>query len=51
MPHNMALKAVARKRLGVIYAIMRDRVPYVEPDVENSQTEPRKTQPEPLTKL
>jgi transposase len=44
MPHNMALKAVARKRLGVIYAIMRDRVPYVEPpaepDVENSHPEP-----------
>lgn len=37
MRHNKALKAVARKRLGVIYAIMRDRVPYVEPDapVEN----------------
>ncbi len=44
MTHNMALKAVARKRLGVIYAIMRDRVPYVEPpaepDVENSHPEP-----------
>ena len=38
MRHNKALKAVARKRLGVIYAIMRDRVPYVEPasPVENS---------------
>lgn len=31
MRHNRALKAVARKRLGVIYAIMRDRVPYEEP--------------------
>lgn len=31
MRHNKALKAVARKRLRVIYAIMRDRVPYVEP--------------------
>ena len=29
---------VVRKRLGVIYAVMRDRVPYVEPaaPVENS---------------
>ncbi|MEE0169707.1 MAG: hypothetical protein U0I00_07660 [Eggerthellaceae bacterium] len=29
MPHGKALKAVARKRLKVIYAIMRDKVPYV----------------------
>ena len=40
MRHSKALKAVARKRLRVIYAIMRDRVPYVEPsaggDVEKS---------------
>ncbi len=28
MPHGKALKATARKRLKVIYAIMRDRVPY-----------------------
>ena len=28
MKHNKALKAVARKRLKVIFAIMRDRVPY-----------------------
>ena len=28
MPHGKALKAVARKRLKVIYAIMRDEVPY-----------------------
>lgn len=28
MRHNKALKAVARKRLKVIFAIMRDRVPY-----------------------
>ena len=26
--HSKALKAVARKRLKVIYAIMRDAVPY-----------------------
>ena len=26
---NKALKATARKRLKVIYAVMRDRVPYV----------------------
>ena len=29
MPHGKALKAVARKRLKVIYAVMRDRAPYV----------------------
>lgn len=29
MPHGKALKAVARKRLKVIYAVMRDKVPYV----------------------
>ena len=48
MNHRRALKAVARKRIGVIYAIMRDRVPYVEPafagNVQNSD-------PHPLTKL
>lgn len=31
MAHNKALKAVARKRPGVIFAVMRDKVPYVEP--------------------
>lgn len=31
MRRDRALKAVARKRLGVIYAVMRDRVPYEEP--------------------
>ena len=30
MRHNKALKAVARKRLKVIFAMMRDRVPYRE---------------------
>ena len=29
MSHGQALKAVARKRLKVIYAIMRDKRPYV----------------------
>ena len=29
MPHGKALKSVARKRLKVIYAVMRDKVPYV----------------------
>ena len=29
MPHGKALKAVARKRLKVIYTVMRDKVPYV----------------------
>ena len=28
MPHGKALKAVARKRIKVIYAVMRDKVPY-----------------------
>lgn len=28
MPYKAALKAVARKRMKVIYAVMRDRVPY-----------------------
>lgn len=28
MPHGKALKAVARKRLKVIYTVMRDKVPY-----------------------
>ena len=28
MPHGKALKAVARKRLKAIYAVMRDKVPY-----------------------
>lgn len=28
VPHGKALKALARKRLKVIYAVMRDRVPY-----------------------
>ena len=29
MPHGKALKAVARKKLKVIYAVMRDKIPYV----------------------
>lgn len=37
MAHNKALKAVARKRLGVVYAIMRDKVPYAEPDADCSK--------------
>ncbi|MBQ9006649.1 MAG: hypothetical protein IJ092_09790 [Atopobiaceae bacterium] len=48
MRHNKALKAVARKRLGVIYAIMRDRVPYEEPAVSHVV---ENFHPEPLTKL
>lgn len=36
MRHNKALKAVARKRLRVIYAIMRDRAPYVEPSADKN---------------
>ena len=28
MPYKAALKAVARKRLKVVYAVMRDRVSY-----------------------
>ena len=37
MAHNKALKAVARKRLGVIFAVMRDKVPYAEPGEECSK--------------
>ncbi|MBP3885092.1 MAG: IS110 family transposase, partial [Olsenella sp.] len=48
MRHNKALKAVARKRLGVIYAIMRDRVPYEEP-IAGPVAE--NFRPGPLTKL
>ena len=48
MRHNKVLKAEARKRLGVIYAITRCRVPYEKPpaieNVENSR-------PGPLSKL
>ena len=40
MRHNKALKAVARKRLRVIYAVMRDRVPYVEPPADNVEKSP-----------
>ena len=29
MPYKAAMKAVARKRLKVIYAVMRDARPYV----------------------
>ena len=36
MAHNKALKAVARKRLRAIFAVMRDRVPYVEPDFDEN---------------
>ena len=39
MRHNKALKAVARKRLKVIYAIMRDRAPYraAQPAIETTR--------------
>ncbi|WP_256436743.1 hypothetical protein [Atopobium sp. oral taxon 416] len=40
MRHNKALKAVVRKRSRVIYAVMRDRVPYVEPPVDNVEKSP-----------
>jgi transposase len=40
MRHSKALKAVARKRLRVIYAVMRDRVPYVEPPADNVEKSP-----------
>lgn len=48
MRHNRAPRAVARKRLGVTCAIMRDRVPYEEPppdtNVENSRRQdPKKS--------
>jgi len=37
---NKALKAVARKRLCVIYAMMRDGVPYVEPPADDAEKSP-----------
>ena len=40
MRHNKALKAVARKRLRVISAVMRDGVPYVEPPAEDVEKSP-----------
>ena len=40
MRHNKALKAVARKRLRVIYAVMRDGVPYVEPPADDAEKSP-----------
>ena len=40
MRRNRALKAVARKSLGVIYAVMRDRVPYEEPPSGASTEKP-----------
>lgn len=45
MRHNRALKAVARKRLGVIYAIMRDRVPYEEPSPDTNAENSRRQDP------
>ena len=40
MRYNKALKAVDRKRLRVIYAMMRDGVPYVEPPAEDVEKSP-----------
>ena len=40
MRHSKALKAVTRKRLRIIYAVMRDGVPYVEPPVEDVEKSP-----------
>ena len=40
MRHN---KALARKRLCVIYAMMRDGVPYVEPPAEDVEKSPATT--------
>jgi transposase len=43
MRHSKALKALARKRLRVIYAMMRDGVPYVEPPAEDVEKSPATT--------
>ena len=40
MRYSKALKAVARKRLCVIYAVMRDGVPYVEPPADDAEKSP-----------
>ena len=36
-------KALARKRLRVIYAMMRDEMPYVEPPAEDVEKSPATT--------
>jgi hypothetical protein len=38
MTHKAALKATARKRMKVIYAVMRDRMPYREDVLLRRQT-------------
>ena len=40
MRRNKALKAVVRKRSRVIYAMMRDGVPYVEPPADDAEKSP-----------
>ena len=40
MRYNKALKAVDRKRLRVIYTMMRDGVPYVELPAEDVEKSP-----------
>ena len=45
MRHNRALRAVARKRLGVMYAIMRDRVPHEEPSPDTNVESSRRQDP------
>ena len=40
MRHSKALKAVVCKRLHIIYAMMRDGVPYVEPPAEDVEKSP-----------
>jgi hypothetical protein len=43
MRYSKALKAVARKRLHVIYTMMRDEMPYVEPPAEDVEKSPAMT--------
>ena len=45
MRHNRAPRAVARKRPGVMYAIMRDRVPHEEPSPDTNVENPRRQDP------
>ena len=40
MRHSKALKALARKRLRVIYAVMRDGVLYVDPPADDAEKSP-----------
>ena len=39
--HNAALICLARRRIDVLYAMLRDRKPYQQPDADEPQTRTR----------